>query len=89
MLRLSQVFVARLTLLFTVIEISALAAPADATAHRLWQPVGDEVYLQEIGRKVATSAPLTSVAVYEGNIFAGSAKGLHQLKGNELVEIWR
>src|SRR6185295_11043870 len=47
----------------------------------------DEVYLQEIGRKVAASSPLTSVAVYDGTVYAGSANGLYQLNGNELVEV--
>ena len=68
---------------FTVFEIRAPAAPA---ALRQWQPVRVEVDLQEAGRKAAARAPLTSVAVYEGNLYAGSAKWLHQLKGNELVE---
>ena len=74
-------------LTFAAIAINATAAPAGADAQRLWQPVLDDVYLQEVGRKVATGAPLTSVAVYEGKIFAGSPKALHQLKGNELVEV--
>ncbi|MHB8522511.1 MAG: hypothetical protein ACYDH9_17380 [Limisphaerales bacterium] len=66
---------------------TACASPAGAAVQRLWQPVPDNVYLQETGRKVTASAPLTSVAVYEGIVYAGSAKGLHQLKGNELVEV--
>lgn len=64
-------------------EIRATAATA---ALRQWQPVCVEVDLQEAGRKAAACAPLTSVVVYEGNLHAGSAKGLHHLKGNELVE---
>ena len=52
-----------------------------------WQPAPDDVYLQEIGRKIPSSVPLTSVAVYEGTVYAGSTSGLRLLRGNELVEI--
>ena len=74
-------------LAFVGFAVGASAAPADTTTQRLWQPVPDDVYLQEVGRKATTSVPLTSVAVYEGKVLAGSAKGLHQLKGSELVEV--
>ncbi|MEO6181710.1 MAG: hypothetical protein ABIP71_01120, partial [Verrucomicrobiota bacterium] len=87
MFRFSPVFLARLFLIFVATEISASAAPKTSAAQRHWQPVRDEVYLQEMGRKVAASAPLIAVAVYEGNVYAGSARGLHQLKGNGLVEV--
>jgi len=39
-------------------------------------PIPDEVYLQEIGRQVPSTVPLTSVAVNGTHIFAGSAQGV-------------
>ena len=58
-----------------------------SAAERLWQPVRDDVYLQEVGRKVVTSFPLTSVAIHDGNVFAGSTNGLHILQDAALVEV--
>ena len=86
-LRFSTVILDQLILFLAVSAFGASAASGAAVVQRHWQPVRDEVYLQEIGRKVTASAPLTSVAVYEGNVYAGSVKGLHQLKANELVEV--
>jgi len=87
MYRSLTIILFHLILLLAVAEFSAPAAPGYAAAQHHWRPVRDEVYLQEIGRKVTASTPLTSVAVYEGDVYAGSAKGLHQLKVNELVEV--
>lgn len=62
------------------------AAPAKSPPH-LWKPIADEVYLQEVGRKVATSQPVTAVAVHEGKAFTGSAQGLSVLQGEVLNEV--
>jgi hypothetical protein len=77
----------RLILFLVCCELCAIASPADSPTLRHWQPVRDEVYLQEVGRKIAASFPLTSVAVYEGKVYAGSAGGLYELTGNELSKI--
>jgi len=37
--------------------------------HRLWKPAADEVYLQEIGQKIPTDKPVTSVAVHNNVAF--------------------
>jgi hypothetical protein len=84
MFHFSSVLLVWLVLVLSAFQFDALAG---TNTQRFWQPVPDEVYLQEVGRKVATSVPLTSVAVHEGHMFAGSAEGLHQLKGDELVEV--
>src|SRR5882672_7040793 len=76
----------RLALVGAAVQISA-AAPGEKPVPRSWQAVSDQVYLQEIGRKVAASEPLTSVSVYEGTVYTGSTKGLYQLNGNELIEV--
>jgi len=51
----------------------------NAELRRLWKPVSDEGYLQEIGQKVATDKPVTAVAVYKDMVFAvvgGTMKAL-------------
>ncbi len=49
-----------------------------------WKPVPDEVYLQEVGEKVATPAALTSVACLEGRLYAVQAAGLFVLEKGAL-----
>src|SRR5438477_4292394 len=45
------------------------AASSEATAPRLWKPVADEVYLQEVGAKILTDKPVTCVAVYSNTVY--------------------
>jgi hypothetical protein len=53
--------------------------------YRAVRPVPDDPYLQEIGRQVAHPAPLTSVAVHEGQVMVGTGQGLLRLEGSRLV----
>ena len=64
---------------------AGLSAAAPADSPHLWRPAPDNVYLQEIGRKIATPQPLTSVATVSGRVFAGGDAGLLELKGEGLV----
>ena len=50
------------TRLFAIFPIAVFFAHADAQS-RLWQPVADPVYLQEVGSKIASQNPVTAVAV--------------------------
>ena len=45
------------------------ARGGEVGAHRLWKPVADGVYLQEVGEKILTEKPITSVAVYQGKAY--------------------
>jgi hypothetical protein len=63
----------------------ATAAPSGAytntESRRLWKPVADEPYLQEIGEKVFTHKPATSIAIYQDTVYVvvgGTLKALHQ-----------
>jgi hypothetical protein len=53
--------------------------------HRAASALPDDVYLQEVGRKVTWGEPLTAVAAADGIVFAGTSKGLLRLKGEELL----
>src|SRR5207249_1835942 len=58
--------------LLVIASRPALAA-GDTNALHLWKPVADEPYLQEVGEQIATTKPVTSVAVYnhEAYLVAG------------------
>src|SRR2546427_7170460 len=60
-----------------VVAVLAAALAATKTAQgaepqqtRLWKPVADEVYLQEVGEKVVTQQPITCVAVESETVYA-------------------
>jgi hypothetical protein len=50
--------------------VTVAATEAAATEQRLWKPVADEVYLQEVGQKLKTDKPVTAVAVSKGEVYA-------------------
>jgi hypothetical protein len=69
--------------LLLVLFILARVAQADPPRH--WQPIRDDVYLQEVGRQFAFPEPLTAVAFWQNHVFTGSAKGIQRLQGDQLV----
>jgi hypothetical protein len=54
---------------------------------RLWKPQKDEVYLQEVSRKVFTPSAVTSVAAFEGECFALVENEIFSLNGEKLQKI--
>jgi hypothetical protein len=48
--------------------------------HRLWRPVEDTVYLQEVSEKIATTAPVQTVAIFNDQIYAVIDGKIHFLK---------
>src|SRR2546427_4959787 len=44
------------------------SADTNTTQRKLWKPVADDVYLQEIGEKIPTDKPITAVAVLGNNV---------------------
>lgn len=73
-----------------ILALLALASLAWADlpipANPQWQPVSDEVYLQEVGRQVKSDTPLTAVAVFGGKVYVGTASGVRALDGDRLVD---
>ncbi len=65
----------------TVDAAPRVIAPPD---HRLYSPVADQVYLQEIGRKLPTDQPVTALAAWKGEIYAVVGGGLRRLHESEL-----
>lgn len=54
---------------------------------RLWQPVADDVYLQEVGSQIETDRPILSVAHYQGVLYALTDQGGHELVGQQLRRV--
>ena len=64
----------------------AAKTPAASQMRRLWAPVPDEVYLQEVGEKVATDKPATAVALRGDVAYAVVGGALKILRGGVLVD---
>jgi len=65
--------------LTTSVIAPATSANTNAESHRFWKPVPDEVYLQEMGQKITSDKPVTSVAAYKDSVFVvagGTMKAL-------------
>ncbi|MCX5769416.1 MAG: hypothetical protein NTZ09_03965 [Candidatus Hydrogenedentes bacterium] len=75
-----------------ILSALALACAADADDFpfrpeaRLWKPVQDEVYLQELGEKVE-GGKILAVAVYDGVLYAAAPDGVKSLDGRSLVAV--
>ena len=51
-----------------------------------WRIINDEVYPQEIGSKVPSDSPITTLAVLGGVLYAGDATGVKRLKDSALAD---
>src|ERR1035441_9080009 len=60
--------------------------PAGSQMRRLWAPVADEVYLQEVGEQVATDKPATAVALLGETAYVVVGGTLKTLRGGVLVD---
>lgn len=61
--------------LATVLLLSILSGPLIAqdlfkTSKKLWKPQQDDVYLQEVAKKIPTEQPVKALAVHENHCFA-------------------
>ncbi|MBN1353008.1 hypothetical protein JXJ21_26695 [candidate division KSB1 bacterium] len=75
---------ALLSLVVMLVLVSGTGIGGDIyqTAQRLWQPVTDEVYLQEVAQKIETDAPVVSVAEFDGTCYAVIKGQIYQLKAD-------
>ena len=69
-----------------LITTGGLAPGATSEAKRLWKPVTDEPYLQEIGEKIATDKAVTAIAVYEGIPYAVVGEVMKVLRDGKLAD---
>ena len=68
--------------------IAAVAVPGLAVLpipeNPLWEPIVDEVYLQDVGSLIERESPLNTVAVCAGIAFVGDESGVWSLNGEKL-----
>ncbi|MFO1501325.1 MAG: hypothetical protein U1G07_23540 [Verrucomicrobiota bacterium] len=84
----SRVLAGRLRALFLFLAGPWVAlAGTSAPSQRLWQPVPDEVYLQEVGRQIKSAGPIHAVAVRQEEIFTGGQDGVSRLERDQLIPV--
>jgi len=52
-----------------------------------WQPIVDEVYLQEVGSQIETEEPLLAVAVVDNTAYVGSRRGVFRVEDGTLKPV--
>ena len=50
-----------------------------------WTPVTDTVYLQEVGRQIASDSAVRSIALFEGSVYVGTESGFGTLAGDAIA----
>jgi hypothetical protein len=60
------------------------ASCSSAAVAALPVAAADDVFLQEMGRQIAAPTPLEAVAVFDGQVYAGTKDGLLLLQGDAL-----
>lgn len=63
------------------VAVGKVVPPEDAR----WEPVVDEVYLQEIAEGIASDVPLHDVAVVDGVAYAATDRGVFQAANGDLT----
>ncbi len=58
------------TIFLCILSGSLIAQDLFNTSKRLWKPQQDDVYLQEVAKKIPTERPVQALAVHEGRCFA-------------------
>jgi hypothetical protein len=53
----------------------------------LWEPIVDEVYLQEVSTHIETGQPLNAVAVFDGQAYVGDANGVSSVSEETLQHV--
>ncbi|MEA3480001.1 MAG: hypothetical protein U9R60_17600, partial [Bacteroidota bacterium] len=53
-----------IVLFFLLISSSTRAQDSFGPTHRLWNPVPDNIYLQEIGQKIPMDKAVSSIALF-------------------------
>jgi hypothetical protein len=69
--------------------VSALGASAELPIpeNPRWQPIVDEVYLQEVGSRIESAEPLLSVAVVDNTAYVSTRRGVSRVEDGKLTPL--
>jgi hypothetical protein len=68
-----------IVLLFVFLSSLHPQGDSEKLTHHLWQPVPDNIYLQEAGQKIPLEKPVTSIAVFKNKCYAIFEGRIHLL----------
>lgn len=82
---LIRTFISKSYLLACFLIISSTHVQSQKTnGEQFWEPIADEVYLQEKAHKIHTDKPITGVGTYANECFVIIEKQIHQLHDEKL-----
>src|SRR5690349_4530437 len=73
-------------LFFVAMQTSAFAVAVEPNPGKP-NPIADEIFLQEVGHKIPSDMPLTSITAANNTVYAGTSKGLLRLTGKRLEAV--
>ncbi len=80
----------RLFSIFAILLLTSLVVHSQKIYNNpkhLWRPIEDEVYLQEVSKKIRTENSVNSIAVFKGNCFTVMNEEIYLLKNGTLKKI--
>ncbi len=74
--------------LFIPAIVAAVSSYAELPipANPRWEPITDEVYMQETATHIETEHPLLAVAVFDSKAYVGDESGVWRVEGEKLVK---
>ena len=70
--------------LFLILSSSIHADDPFGPTNRLWNPVPDNIYLQELGQKIPLDKPATSIAAFNNQCYVVVEGSIHMLSGESI-----
>ena len=70
--------------LFLILSSSIHADDLFGPTNRLWNPVPDNIYLQELGQKIPLDTPATSIAAFNNQCYVVVEGSIHMLSGESI-----
>lgn len=81
----SKIYLLTTVLLLSILPESLIAQDLYKPSQRLWKPQQDDIYLQEIAKKIDTEKPVQSIAVFNGKCFIALDEKIWLLENDNLI----
>ena len=69
------------------LTVPVRAGDSGKKTDRLWEPIADDVYLQEVSHKIPLTKPVTAIGLLHGRCYAVIEGKIHLLSGDEAVPV--